>query len=58
MISLLIAPLLVYCAYMLALTWVNESIAVFLFAPLVLILTNALCKATNWMDKEDEDAAD
>jgi hypothetical protein len=54
MLSILIAPLLVYCVYMLAVTWVSDSIAVFLYAPLVIILTNALCKATNWMDKETE----
>ena len=52
--TLLVVLLLGYCIYMLALTIVNESMAAMLFGVLVLVLGNALCKATNWMDKEKE----
>jgi hypothetical protein len=59
--TLLIMPALGFCMYMLALTIVNMSMGVYLFGPLVLILGCLLCRATNWMTKEDEeneDAAD
>ena len=52
--TILIIPLLGYCIWLLALTIVNESVGVWLFGVLVVILTNALCKATNWVDKEEE----
>jgi hypothetical protein len=55
---LLIIPALLYCILMFSVTYVNESIGVYLFGTLVLVLGSALCKATNWMDKEEEDAPD
>lgn len=56
--TLLIILLLGYCIFMLALTIVNESTAMLLYIVLVWVLGRALCKATNWMDKENKDAAD
>ena len=46
---------LFFCIYMLALSIVNNSMGVFLFGTGVLILGTALCKRTNWMDKEEGD---
>lgn len=50
----LIIGLLGYSMLMLAQTIVAESMGALLFGVLVLVLGNALCKATNWMDKETE----
>ena len=52
--TILIIPLLGYCMWLLALTIVNESAMCYLLGVIVMVLTSALCKATNWMDKETE----
>ena len=52
--TILIVPLLGYCMWLLALTIVNESALCYLLGVVVVVLTSALCKATNWMDKETE----
>ena len=50
---ILIIGLLGYSMLMLAQTIVAESIGALLFGVLVLVLGNALCKTTNWMNKEE-----
>jgi hypothetical protein len=50
---LLILPALGFCMYMLALTIVNMSMGVYIFGPCVLILGNALCRATNRTEEEE-----
>ena len=49
---LLILPLLGFWIFLLAEALANERGIAWLYSVLVLVMGNALCKATNWMDEE------
>ena len=47
---------LMLCIYMLSVEIVAGSVLMVLWAALVLVLGRAVCKQTNWMDEEGDEA--